>query len=66
MVLRTILLDSRSFLFPCEEDCFWPLWTERMVFVIALGVLLTLHFMWFYKMLKKGYREIFGSSSARK
>jgi hypothetical protein len=40
---------------------FYQLNAERGVFVIAIGVLLTLHFVWFWKMLKKGYREIVGS-----
>ncbi len=65
VVLRTILFDSRSFLFPCVDNCFWILNTERAVFVIAIGSLLVLHVMWFYKMLLKGYREIFGSSKKR-
>jgi hypothetical protein len=37
---------------------------ERGVFLVLLGTLLVLHWVWFGMMLKKGYREIFGSGSS--
>lgn len=74
-VMRSINLESTSFLrvnCPCGAgECHWSKYpleamVERGPFLILLGALLYLHFVWFALLLKKGLREFFPSKDNKK
>ena len=70
----SIAVESTSLLLevPCGPgECKWidyPIecCIERLPFLILLGALLLLHCIWFKLLLKKGFRELFGSGEREK
>jgi len=74
-VMQSINTESTSFLrvnCPCGAgECHWSKYpleamVERGPFLILLGALLYLHFVWFALLLKKGYREFVPSKDNNK
>lgn len=62
LVIRTIVEDSESLTcsYNTAEECLWHENCERVLFIGLLGSLWILHIIWFYKLIKLGYRELVG------